>query len=691
MIKRITSFYPSTAFILTAYALLSGVWIIGGDALLGSLAVSVEQLQHWQTFKGLGFALLSASVLAWFALQRDRNETALREGETHYRTLFYGSASVKLLTDAETGEILDTNQAAQDFYGYTHTEMTGLKASDLSSLDEAEYARVIQRVVSGEQERFEDAHRLKDGSLRQVIISSGPLELSGRKLLYAIVHDVTERQRAEDALRVRSAALTASPYGIIITDLDGCIEWVNPAFTEMTGYALAEVTGKTTGFIEFGLRDDPERLKAFFQTIEAGGDWRQETLNQRKDGTLYPEELTVTPVRNESGEIRNYVAIKQDVTEKQKAELELQKRAHQQQVLAQLSQAALQHTGQTHLMEQAVEAVADVLRVNFVNVLRLDESRKHFTLWAGFGWQPGIVGEFTVPNSPETQAGYVLRSSEPVISAGLREETRFTPPAILLEHGAQSSVAVLIDYGEETYGILAAHDRTIRKFTPTEVAFLQSAANVLAAAIRQQNYARQIEASNRQLLEAYDATIEGWAQTLDLRDHETEGHSRRVSDLSVRLGQALGLDEDELLKLRRGALLHDIGKMGVPDSILHKPGALTDDEWRVMQSHTTLARQLLSRVSFLKDVVDVPYSHHEKWDGSGYPQGLKGEEIPLPARIFAVIDVYDALTSDRPYRKAWNEERVLQHIRAEAGTHFDPAVAEKFLEMMQGTTLTVNT
>lgn len=691
MIKRILNFYPSTAFMLTAYALLSGVWIIGGDLLLANLAGSPEQLHRWQTFKGLGFAILSAGTLALFALQRDRNENELKVSETHYRTLFYGSLSPKLLIDAQTGEILDANPAALDFYGYSYTEITALRTSDLTSLNEEELALAMQHVRSSQQERFEDVHRLKDGTHRRVEVNSGPVELQGRKLLYAIVHDVTERQRSEEALRVRSAALAAAPHGIVITDLEGRIEWVNPAFTQMTGYTSSEVIGDTPGVIGFGLGDDPKRLAAFFQTVAAGEEWREEKQNRRKDGSSYPEELTVTPVRDDFGEIRNFVAIKQDVTEKKKTQLELQKRARQQQVLAKLSQTALLDTGLTDLMEQAVSAVADVLSVSFVNVLQLDAKQETFTLWAGFGWPEDLVGKLTVPNSPETQAGFVLRNAEPVTSADLQEETRFTPSAILLKHGGKSSVALAIDYGRETYGVLAAHDSTTREFPPTEVTFLQGVANVLAAAIRQQNYARQIEISNQQLLEAYDATIEGWAHTLDLRDHETEGHSRRVSNLSTRLGQALGLGEDELLSLRRGALLHDIGKMGVPDSILHKPGALTDDEWRVMQSHTTLARKLLSRVSFLHDAVDVPYSHHEKWDGSGYPQGLKGQEIPLAARIFAVVDVYDALTSDRPYRKAWDEKRVLEHIRSEAGTHFDPHVTEKFLELMQGPTKPLDT
>jgi PAS domain S-box-containing protein len=187
---------------------------------------------------------------------------------------------------------------------------------------------------------------------------------------------------------------------------------------------------------------------------------------------------------------------------------------------------------------------------------------------------------------------------------------------------------------------------------------------------------------NQQLNESYDATIEGWSRALDLRDKETEGHSIRVTEMTVKLAKSLEIAEEELIHLRRGTLLHDIGKMGVPDSILLKAGTLTEDEWEIMRLHPDYARELLQYTEFLKPMVDIPYCHHEKWDGSGYPQGLKGEEIPLGARIFAVVDVWDALISNRSYRAAWPKKNALAHIKKESGSHFDPQVVEAFLKMM---------
>jgi putative nucleotidyltransferase with HDIG domain len=180
---------------------------------------------------------------------------------------------------------------------------------------------------------------------------------------------------------------------------------------------------------------------------------------------------------------------------------------------------------------------------------------------------------------------------------------------------------------------------------------------------------------------AYDATIEGWSHALDLRDKETEGHTQRVTEMTLKLGRSFGLSEADMVQVRWGALLHDIGKMGVPDGILNKPGPLTDEEWLVMKKHPSFAYEMLSPIRYLRQALDIPYSHHEKWDGSGYPRGLKGEQIPLTARLFAMVDVWDALTSNRPYRKAWSEEKTRRHIQAGAGTHFDPKAVEAFVNM----------
>jgi diguanylate cyclase (GGDEF)-like protein/PAS domain S-box-containing protein/putative nucleotidyltransferase with HDIG domain len=189
--------------------------------------------------------------------------------------------------------------------------------------------------------------------------------------------------------------------------------------------------------------------------------------------------------------------------------------------------------------------------------------------------------------------------------------------------------------------------------------------------------------STEELVKVYDAAVIGWCRLLTLRDEETEAHSERVTDLTMRVAREMKMDDDKLVYVRWGSLLHDIGKIGVPDRILSKPGPLTEEEREIMSHHPSIAYEMLAPISFLRPALTIPFCHHEKWDGTGYPRGLKGEEIPLEARIFALSDVWDALRSDRPYRKRWPKVKVTEHIKSLIGTHFDPDVAEVFLKVVE--------
>jgi HD-GYP domain-containing protein (c-di-GMP phosphodiesterase class II) len=191
----------------------------------------------------------------------------------------------------------------------------------------------------------------------------------------------------------------------------------------------------------------------------------------------------------------------------------------------------------------------------------------------------------------------------------------------------------------------------------------------------------ELNRSRMALQESYDATLEGWVRALDLRDKETEGHAQRVTALCLRVAESMDVCAEDLEHMQRGALLHDIGKIGVSDNILLKPGELTPEEWQVIRKHPVYAYEFLSPVAYLRPALDIPYCHHEKWDGSGYPRGLHGEQIPLAARIFAVVDVWDALRSDRPYRQAWSVSEAIAYLQSQAGAHFDPRVVQHFLNM----------
>jgi putative two-component system response regulator len=192
-----------------------------------------------------------------------------------------------------------------------------------------------------------------------------------------------------------------------------------------------------------------------------------------------------------------------------------------------------------------------------------------------------------------------------------------------------------------------------------------------------------LEQAHLQLLAAYDATVEGWSRAMDLRDKETDGHTERVTDMTIRLAKMLNVDRETLLHIRRGALLHDIGKLGISDTILFKADKLTDQEWETLKKHPEYARDMIAPIDYLHPALDIPYCHHGKWDGTGYPRGLKGEDIPLAARIFAVVDVWDCIRSDRPYRKAWDKDKALEHMKEQSGKYFDPKIVDLFLTTLE--------
>jgi PAS domain S-box-containing protein len=256
-------------------------------------------------------------------------------------------------------------------------------------------------------------------------------------------------------------------------------------------------------------------------------------------------------------------------------------------------------------------------------------------------------------------------------------------PLFLKKEGFQGYFSMPLIAKDEIKGMLEVY--TCFSLTPDRewLKFFETIAGQTAIAIDNAELFSNLQLTNRELQQAYDTTLEGWGKALELRDQETEGHTKRVTQMTIKLARAMGMDGEDINHLKRGTQLHDIGKMGVPDEILHKPSSLTEDEWVIMRRHVDYAYELLSPIDYLDKAIEVPYCHHEKWDGSGYPRGLKGEEIPLSARIFAVIDVFDALSSDRPYRDAWDKKQVIAYIKEQTGSHFDPKVVVKFMELIE--------
>jgi putative nucleotidyltransferase with HDIG domain len=264
-----------------------------------------------------------------------------------------------------------------------------------------------------------------------------------------------------------------------------------------------------------------------------------------------------------------------------------------------------------------------------------------------------------------------------------KQSAKFIRAHLLADEGLVSYYAVPLITKGEVKGVHEIFNRSRLSPNREWLDFLETLGGQTAIAVENAMLFQDLQRSNFELAMAYDATIEGWSRALDLRDRETEGHTQRVTDTTLKLARKMGLSEERLVLIKRGALLHDIGKMGIPDYILHKPEELSEEEQRIMRQHPQLAYDMLEPIAYLRDALDIPHCHHEKWDGTGYPRGLTGTQIPLEARLFAIVDVWDAITTDRPYRKSWPRKKALKYIREQSGQYFDPQLVEIFLQEME--------
>jgi HD-GYP domain-containing protein (c-di-GMP phosphodiesterase class II) len=326
-----------------------------------------------------------------------------------------------------------------------------------------------------------------------------------------------------------------------------------------------------------------------------------------------------------------------------------------------------------HLMKQLGADAADILLIS--------PHSQRLEIAAGHGFQTASLHRtnLLVGEGFAGRAAYERRIvSIPDLQVHTADTKRF--PVFSREKFVSCCAAPLISKGQ-LKGVLEVFFRFSYHPDTEWLDFFETLADQAAIAIDSVALFNDLQRSNMEYTLAYDLMIEGWASALDLRNHISEGHSRRVTELTIKLASRLGLGEKELGHIRRGALLHDVGKVRIPDKVLFKAGALTSEEWEIMRQHPLYARTLLHSIPYLHRALDIPYCHHEKWDGTGYPQGLKGEAIPMSARIFAVADVFDTLTCERPYRPAWSREKALEYVCANAGTHFDPKVVAALQEL----------
>ena len=387
-------------------------------------------------------------------------------------------------------------------------------------------------------------------------------------------------------------------------------------------------------------------------------------------------------------------ALEEDIAKRKRAEMEIAR-------LFDESQRRLKQVEALHLIDLTISASMDLrmtlnillkhveslLEVDAADILLLIPNSQQFKFSAGRGFHTDGMERTSVRPGTSFAGRAALERKTVVVSGELMAQAdREFSKTYEREGFVAYAGAPLIAKGQ-IKGVLEVYHRSVHQSESEWLNLLETLASRAAIAIDNTQLFNDLQLSNLELTLAYDATIAGWSRAMDLRDKETEGHTQRVTDLTLKLARAMNISESQLTHIRHGALLHDIGKMGVPDNILLKADQLTDEEWEKMRKHPDFAYDMLSSIRYLQPALDIPYCHHEKWDGTGYPQGLKGEEIPITARIFAVADVWDAITSDRPYRKGWSKEEALEYIKEQSGKYFDPQVVEEFLSLISDTSI----
>jgi HD-GYP domain-containing protein (c-di-GMP phosphodiesterase class II) len=331
------------------------------------------------------------------------------------------------------------------------------------------------------------------------------------------------------------------------------------------------------------------------------------------------------------------------------------------------------------MMSVILDHVHAQLHIDAASVLLLDPKTGLLQYAAGLGFSTPAL-QYTRLKIGEGYAGQAVQKGKTLHISNLKtRQTDFLRSPFFSRENFVSYYAVPLIAKGQVLGVLEIFQRAPLEADSDWLNFMDTLAGQAAIAIDNAILFKDLQWSNTELMLAYDKTIEGWSRALDLRDRETEIHTRRVTNLTLRLARRMDIPETDLIHIRRGAILHDIGKVSISDSILLKPGPLTEEEWVIMRKHPLIAVELLSPIAYLAPALPIPRSHHERWDGEGYPDRLAGEKIPLAARLFALVDVYDALTSHRPYRQAWSKADTLDFIRAQTGKQFDPQIVPLFI------------
>jgi PAS domain S-box-containing protein len=674
-------------------------------------------------------AIEALSIAFIEALERKRAEVALQESEERYSSLF-DSVPIGLYRTMPDGRIVEANPALLNMLGYPDLEtFQGVSAEELYVDPQGRQRWQEKMEREGVVRGYETRLRRRDGTIIWVRDNARAIrDKAGRVLYYdGSLADITKRVQAWKEINTRVEFMRR--LTIISETLNRSLSWEDVIIAiGQGGKALSEADraalylrhsndtvtcpwsyGLSSVYLEqvtMRVRDVPGGQ--LFQSMEPilisdVKEMQEGALLRRlaqEEGIrsigLWPlvyEEKVIAAVGIYYNELHSWsdaekeymmAYARQAAVALENARLleETNRRLKHMQALRAIDEAITGSLDLSLTLDILLDHVTAQLKVDAANVLLLDPHTKTLDYAAGRGFRTDVL-KHTHLRLGESHAGKVALERRIVHIPDLnKRETGFLRSPLIKREGFIVYFGVPLIAKGNVKGVLEIFHRAPLEPDTEWFDFLKALSGQAAIAIDNATLFDGMQRANIELTIAYDTTLEGWSRTLELRDIETEGHSQRVTEMTLRLGRTLGMTEEELVHVRRGALLHDIGKMGIPDNILHKPGKLTDEEWEIMYQHPVYAKKLLSHISFLRPAMDIPYCHHEKWDGTGYPQKLKGEQIPLAARIFAVVDVWDALTSDRPYRKAWKKKKAVEYIREQAGKHFDPKVVEAFLEMI---------
>jgi PAS domain S-box-containing protein/putative nucleotidyltransferase with HDIG domain len=611
---------------------------------------------------------------------------SLIDSELQYRRLFEAAQDGILIMDARTGLINEVNPYLIKTLGYSREEFLNKRLWEVGAFIDIKASQdAFKALQENEYIRYENLPlKAKNGKLIQVEFFCNVYQVGDKKVIQCNIRDITENMRKIVALQENEKKyydlVKQSPDGVFIIESSGNILTVNNAMCKALEFSEEE-------FLSMSIWDIiPEQYldqykKSLTKILEGKRlDVSAEYVVSGKYGKIQYLEVLAAPHYNGSATI-NFQGIARNITRRKLAEAKIRQQLDHLTALSTIDRVIAANFDLGLSLTEILTHVTKELGMDAADILILKSSSLILEYGAGRGFRTEAVRKTQV-RLGESYAGRAALERQLVQIPNLSDvpdntflTTHFPDEDFVCYYGVP-----LIAKGRVN-GVLEVFHRTVFEPNPEWFDFLNTLAGQTAIAIELSTLFESLQRSNQELTLAYDATIEGWSHALDLRDNETEGHTQRVTEMTVKLARIFGLSDEELMQVRWGALLHDIGKMGVPDEILLKPGVLTDEEWVVMKKHPTFAYEMLSPIRYLRLALDIPYCHHEKWDGTGYPQGLKGDQIPLVARIFAVVDVWDALNSDRPYRVKWSNEKVCEYIRASSGTHFDPQVVDVFMHI----------